>query len=115
MRVIIAGSRDFHNYDLMCETIESLGWNITTVISGTAGGADRLGERWAADKGVPVERYPADWDRYGKSAGYKRNVQMSLVADALIAFSVNNSRGTAHMIAIAQERGLKVHAVYLET
>lgn len=56
---------------------------------------------------IPLELYPADWNGYGKSAGYRRNVQMAQVADALIAIT-NGSPGTKHMIDIANEKGLKV-------
>lgn len=56
------------------------------VLSGAAKGADELGEMWAASKGIPVERYPADRNRFGKSAGPIRNVQVLEKADALICF-----------------------------
>jgi hypothetical protein len=90
----------------MCE------WTPTVVISGTAPGADKLGEQWAKDNSIPVERYPADWNRYGLSAGYRRNEQMVDNAEALVALWDGKSRGTRHMIDIARKKGLKVF-VYL--
>lgn len=51
---------------------------------------------------------PADWDLYGKSAGFKRNVQMAEYADALVAFWDGASSGTKHMIETAQKMGLDV-------
>lgn len=115
MKVIIAGSRDFHNYELLRETLESLNWTITTVISGTAKGADRLGERWAAENNVPVERFAPDWARHGKKAGYLRNQEMAKHADALVAFRINGSAGTTHMINIADELKLKKYVVDINT
>ena len=57
---------------------------ITEVISGTAHGIDTLGEKWAERHGIPVKRFPADWNAHGKSAGPIRNRQMAQYADALI-------------------------------
>ena len=73
-----------------------------------ARGADRLGERYAKEHGYKVIYMPADWDLYGKSAGFKRNVQMAEYADALVAFWDGVSFGTKHMIETAQKMGLDV-------
>ena len=104
MKTIIAGSRD-HNltYERFYELMAQGEWNITMVLSGTARGIDRMGERWAAERNIPIERYPADWDRYGKSAGYRRNVEMACRAEALVAFWDGKSRGTENMIEIARK------------
>ena len=67
-----------------------------------------MGERWARENGVPVERYPADWEGLGKRAGYVRNVSMAERAEALIAVWDQQSRGTQHMIRIANNHGLHV-------
>jgi len=112
-RVIVAGGRGFNNYPLMKERLNVLLANQpeVTIISGTAAGADRLGERYAEERELPVERYPAQWDLHGKAAGYKRNQQMAEVADALVAFWDGQSRGTKHMIDIATKIGLAVRVV----
>ena len=89
--------------------LSACGWTPTVVISGTASGADRLGEAWAAKSGVPCERFPADWNRHGKAAGPIRNEQMADHAEALIALWDGASRGTAHMINAANRKGLRVH------
>lgn len=100
-RIIIAGGRDFYDYDLVKMTMARIGYKPTVIVSGCARGADTLGINWAIDNFTPVDKYPADWDRYGKSAGYKRNVQMAENADMLIAFWDGKSKGTKHMIDIA--------------
>lgn len=111
MRTIIAGSRGLASYNTMLRAIDAIrpNWTPTVVVSGTAQGADRLGERWANENGVPVERFPADWDRYGKRAGYLRNEQMADHAEALLALWDGKSRGTKHMIDIANRKGLLIY------
>lgn len=106
MRTIIAGSRGCDQYDELVTAICLINWTPTVVISGAARGADRLGERWARANSIPVERYPARWDEYGRSAGYRRNEEMAKVADALIALWDFKSRGTEHMISLAERYGL---------
>lgn len=108
MRTIIAGSRHGVKMADLLDALECCGWTPSVVLSGTAVGADRLGELWAASKGIPVERYPANWKLYGKAAGYRRNVEMASKAEALIALWNGYSLGTKHMVHIATERGLHV-------
>ena len=113
MKVIIAGGRNFRDYDKLRESCDNILVNQKEVeiVSGTAAGADTLGERYAQEKGYEVKKFPAQWDLYGKSAGYKRNQQMAEYADGLIAFWDGKSRGTKHMIDIANKMGLKVRVV----
>lgn len=104
-RVIIAGSRNFSDYRLLKDKcLKILSKKIMTdnvvVISGGARGTDVLGERFAKELGLQLLVFPADWVKYGKSAGYKRNLIMSENADALIAFWNGESLGTQHMIDI---------------
>ena len=115
-RLIIAGSRSFDDYDLLCRKCDRiLSQKRTThqivIVSGTARGADSLGEKFARERGFQLRQFPADWDRFGRSAGYKRNCQMADNADALIAFWDGQSLGTKHMLEIAQERNLAVRMI----
>jgi hypothetical protein len=113
-KVIVAGGRDFTDYNLLKETMDHLLQNRLSnveIVSGTARGADELGERYAIEKGLPIHRKPADWDRYGKSAGYRRNVEMAKYADACVCFWNGKSRGTKHMIDLATKEGLKLKIV----
>jgi len=106
MRTIIAGSRHIIYYDDLLLAIEHANIEIATVISGTAKGVDQLGERWAKENNIPLEQYPAQWDKYGKSAGYKRNEQMAKLADAALILWDKKSRGTKHMINLSKKYGL---------
>lgn len=106
MRVIIAGSRDIHRYDILLEMVEECGWNITTVVSGGAKGVDALGERYAEEHDIKLVVYPADWEKHGRAAGPIRNKKMAENADALIAIWDGKSRGTSNMIETAAKHGL---------
>ena len=97
-KVIVAGGRDFNNYKGLSDSLDYLLKNINDdiqIVCGMARGADRL-------------YFPADWDRDGKSAGFKRNVKMAEYADALVAFWDGTSKGTKHMIETAKEKGLDI-------
>jgi len=87
MKIIIAG-RDFTDLPLMVKTMDQILENQpdVTIISGCARGADALGMLYAKLRKLPVERFPADWQKYGKQAGYLRNIEMANRADALVAF-----------------------------
>lgn len=94
---------------IVAAAVGKCGWSPTVVLSGTARGADRFGEEYAKENGLAVERYPAEWEKFGKSAGYKRNSLMATKAEALVAVWDGESRGTKHMIDIAKKAGLKVY------
>ena len=99
VRVIIAGSRSYPGgYEGVHRAVVASGFEIATVISGVARGVDTAAILWAEGRGIPVESYPADWEKYGKKAGPIRNQQMADVADALIALWDGKSRGTRDMI-----------------
>ena len=105
MKVIIAGSRDFNNADLVAETMNELNIIISEVVCGDAKGADTLGATWASANDIAIKHYPADWDTYGRSAGIIRNKQMAEYADFLIAFWDGKSHGTKNMIDTMQQMG----------
>ena len=108
MKLIIAGSRTFTDYQLLCQTLAPQRYHITEVIHGGARGADQLGFRWAVKHHVRSRCFAADWERFGKSAGVRRNHQMAQAGDVLVAFHGNNSPGTAHMIACMRALGKPV-------
>jgi len=108
MKVIIAGSRKETNYDVVKNAIEFSEYKITTVISGGCRGVDKFGEQWAKENKIPLQVFKADWAKYGRAAGPKRNRQMAEEADALIAILYPKSRGTNDMIKTALKQGLKV-------
>ena len=97
-KVIVAGSRNFKDYSLLCKWLDFSFSNITPiVVCGEARGADSLGRKYAEEHNYLIESYPADWTK-GKNAGYVRNEKMAEIADCLIAFWDGKSKGTEHMI-----------------
>ena len=118
IKVIIAGTRDFNDYDFLKKNVDyflqDLNPNKIEIVSGNARGADKLGERYAKEHNLPVKLFPANWDKYGKRAGYLRNQEMANYADVLIAFWNEKSKGTKHMIDIAKKQDLTVIVVGYE-
>lgn len=115
MKTIIAGSRTITDLRVVEKAIEGSGYDISEVVCGGARGVDDLGRKWAGNGNrVPVKMFPADWAKYGKPAGYRRNVEMAEYADALIAVWDGTSKGTGHMIDIARKRDLYVFVYEVE-
>tara|TARA_R110000822_G_scaffold74178_2_gene178330 strand:- start:6972 stop:7349 length:378 start_codon:yes stop_codon:yes gene_type:complete len=118
-RIIVAGSRGATSNEtyrllerkLNLLLVEKAKTHTIEIVSGTANGADRLGERYAEDRNYNVSRFPADWNTHGKRAGYLRNEQMAEHADALVALWDGESRGTQHMINIANEKNLPTRII----
>lgn len=115
-KVIIAGGRNFNDYALLCEKCDSMlsrkrKTHSVVIVSGTARGADSLGERYANERGYSIQRFRPDWNAVGRAAGFIRNAQMAATADALIAFWDGKSKGTANMIDLARKRNLLVRVV----
>lgn len=108
MKVIIAGGRDHAPTpdEERCVRAVLAHNKATEVVSGGARGVDLWGENLAGLLGLTVKRFPADWERHGRSAGPIRNKQMADYADALIALP--GGRGTANMVATARRLDLKV-------
>ena len=109
MKVIIAGSRDITDRDLVYRAVAESGFEITEVVCGAARGADCCGAHWGVDHGVPVKLFHPDWDKHGKAAGPIRNRQMAEYADALILVWDGQSKGSANMLNHAVACGLRVY------
>ncbi len=111
IRVIIAGGRDFDDYALLRKTVDKFvaeRQKDIIVVCGLATGADTLGEQYAKEHGCEIAYFPADWEKFGKRAGFIRNEEMAKNADALIAFWDGQSHGTANMIDLAKRYVLDI-------
>lgn len=97
MKVAIVGSRNFPYPDLITDFVDRLPEG-TTVVSGGARGPDSIASTRATTRGLPTEIHPADWDRYGKSAGFLRNTTIVETSDWVVAFWDGHSHGTADTI-----------------
>ena len=126
VRIIVAGGRDFSDYDMLerevTEIINSTAriydpYDEVVIVSGHCRGADMMGEQFASSHFVPIRKFPADWDKYGKSAGYIRNRQMAEYASEsdsigiLVAFWDGKSKGTKSMIDLGLQYLKEVHVI----
>lgn len=129
MRVIIAGGRDFNDFKLLKSNINKIFKQLSDeklisiyvnesnieIICGKARGADTLGEQFAKEYKLSIKYFPADWNTYGKSAGYRRNAEMANYAKedngVLIAFWDGKSKGTKHMIDLAKSNNIRVFII----
>lgn len=117
VRILVTGSRDWTDRPRL---VFGLGMAIghtggagllsdVTIVSGACpSGADAAAEQYATAYGYKVERHPADWGRYGKSAGFRRNAEMvKLGANLCVAFIRNRSRGASHCATLAEKAGIE--------
>lgn len=114
MKSIIAGSRTIYEDKWISLAVQKSGFEITEVVSGCANGADILGEHWATNNKIPIKSFPADWNKYGKSAGMIRNKQMGDYSDCLIAVWDGISRGTNNMITYMKSIGKPVFVLTIK-
>lgn len=135
IRVIIAGGRDFDNYEMLEKACSYILSNtkkeMITIISGTAKGADSLGEIFAEEYRIPVIRKPALWNNidrvpnneigvsskgvpYWKKAGIFRNEEMAKIATHAIIFWDGKSKGSQNMIDNCKKYKLKYKIVMYE-
>lgn len=107
----IVGSRNFTDYKLFCKVIDE--WTktngpITKIISGGCRGADTMAERYAKEWNIPAVVFNAEWEEYGKSAGFVRNKKIVEDSTCIIAFPSKNGKGTQNTIELAKERSIDV-------
>lgn len=106
MQILVCGSRDWESSETILQALQELPRG-SVVISGGARGADKMGEDLAREMGLEVRVFPADWEAYGKQAGYLRNLQMlDQDPDQVWAFWDGHSRGTRHTIREARKRDI---------
>lgn len=118
-KIVICGSRHLKDYEFLKASVEdvikkeNIEYDNLQIVSGHADGADYLGERFAAEKGIPLKIFPADWAKYGKAAGPIRNKQMVDYVKTdpclVIAFESENSKGTRNMIKQSEQAKIKVY------
>jgi hypothetical protein len=121
MRLLVCGSRTWTDRARLWQVLDRLvtehsDGQVVTVIEGDARGADRLAGQLARERGWRLERYPADWTRHGRAAGFRRNTRMLQQGrpDLVVAFTVGPlaaSRGTADMVRRARAAGVPVQVI----
>lgn len=108
MRLLICGDRKWNDYEMIANALREI--RPSLLIEGEANGADIISRIEAEILGIPVLKFPADWNKYGKSAGPIRNTQMLKEGkpDMVIAFhdNIESSKGTKHMVTIANRANI---------
>ena len=102
-KVVVAGGRTYTNTGMVFICLEDIVQKDDVIISGHAKGVDMMGELYAQKNNLACEIYPAEWDKYGRSAGPRRNEQMAQVADKVVVFWNFKSRGTKNMVEMAKK------------
>ena len=115
-KIIIAGGRNFNDYELLEKEVSGFLKTLDIdsgleIVSGGAKGVDAMGERFAQENNFAVKLFPAEWSKYGRGAGPKRNKQMAEYATHLIVFWNGESRGTKSMIMLAKKNNLNVTVI----
>lgn len=111
MKILITGSRDWTDraaIENAFDQVQSVHDQYTLISGACPTGADRMGEEIAQEMGWDIERYPADWDKYGKRAGFLRNAEMvALNPDITLAFIKNESKGASMTAGLSEKAGIK--------
>lgn len=112
-RVLVCGGRNYSEQTLLNATLDWIDkqHGITTLIEGGASGADALARTWAVLHNIPVLTFPAQWTKFGRSAGHKRNVQMLDEGQVELVVAFPGGVGTADMVRLAKAAQLEVFEV----
>jgi len=118
-RFLICGGRDFGDENeewwFIHETLSSLinydKYDHITIITGGARGVDTIVAEWAEMLGYPSVVFPAEWDKYGKSAGFRRNKQMLDEGQPTWVIAFPGGRGTQMMCELAEKANVKVKRI----
>ena len=116
INIVICGSRHFTDYSVLSSALDYFLLDFPKdeicIVSGGCRGADSLALRYAQDHSISFLKFPADWKRFGKSAGVVRNFQMLEIADICFGFHDGVSRGTAHMLRISRKKNIRTEVYY---
>ncbi len=117
-KLVIAGSRNFTDYNFFKEKVNICISRIKEeyeliILSGHCKGVDMMVEKYAKENNLQIEIFPAEWEKYGKSAGPKRNKIMVDNADFAIAFS-SGGKGTESLIKFAKQKGIPLKIISIE-
>lgn len=110
MRVLVCGSREWTDERAVRRFLAFL-TDRDTVIHGAARGADMLADKVARGKRCDVEAFPADWEAYGKKAGYLRNAEMLEEGRPDIVVAFGRGKGTDMMVDLAEKAGKTVYRI----
>lgn len=104
MKICVAGSRDWLDRKYIFNILDaSRKYFDISIVSGCARGADTIGIQYAEENNLELYKFPADWNKYGKRAGYLRNIEMAEFSDIILVFWNGKSNGSKHMIDLCKK------------
>ena len=117
--LLVVGSREFHNYTMMQKVLDeeiNKDNESVKIVSGGAKGADNLAKEYAKLHKLEYIEFPAKWNIYGKSAGYRRNEEMHKYISEkkrrkVIAFWNGKSKGTQHNFELAKKYNNEIEVI----
>jgi len=104
LKMAVVGSRVFDDEELLRITLDGYYPYISHIITGGARGADELAAKYAHEEGIPLIIFKAQWNKFGKVAGFMRNALIVDAADEIVAFWDGTSPGTKHTTDLARQR-----------
>lgn len=107
MKIAVIGSRNLVVKDLGRYLPE----NVTEIVSGGARGIDTCAREYAKAYGIKLTEFLPEYEKYGRSAPLKRNLQIIYYADLVLAFWDGHSRGTKFVIDNCKKRNKKVTVI----
>jgi hypothetical protein len=108
LTVLVCGGRDYTDRERVYRLLSFNRAKIAMIVQGAATGADTLACEWAIANKVPCLRVPAEWDRFGKKAGFIRNEKMLSLAKPDLVVAFPGGAGTAMMVRLAKNAGIRV-------
>ena len=104
MKVAVIGSRGIIN----CDLSEYLPEGTTEIVSGGARGIDSCAREYAQKHNIKLTEFLPEYDKYGRGAPLRRNIQIIDYADMVLAFWDGTSRGTKFVIDNCKKAGKRV-------
>ncbi len=104
MRVAIIGSRGLQVDDIG----QYLPNGVTEIVSGGARGIDTCAKIYAEKNGIKLTEFLPQYERFGRAAPLKRNIEIIENSDIVLAFWDGVSRGTKFSIDRCKKLGKKI-------
>ncbi len=106
MKLLIYGSRGIQNRDTVFQAIDHYiveNGLPDAIITGDATGVDALARLYAHEHKIDLSVFPADWEKYGRKAGYVRNNDMVNACDRAIGIWDGKSPGALITMRLLDE------------
>ena len=112
-RILVCGGRDYKDQERVFKVLDKAleAFKELHIIEGGAPGADTCAKNWSLSRGITFDEYPAEWERFGKRAGYIRNAMMLDVGKPDLVIAFPGGKGTRMMIDLAKKANVNVREI----